>query len=491
MAQIKVDNWQEIKTFVDNRGIYTLQFVERFNVYEIAAVDGPFELYMQLSKSPTDTTDLLDFETNYKPLSNLSSTQMNWSQRVSLQSSVDPEGTSLLDIEDKLQKVAREYNAAGAVIIEYKTKLDSTVGATALKRNFNLDENNNIIGTFAKAVEWTQYLEDLVKPPITNISLNDVTIPVNQPSGTKVADIITSGGTPPFTYELTLSSLGRFRIDNGDELTLNALSEIGDYLIEIKATDDAGATRTQQFTISVESFTNTKSALFDGVNDYVQFSDAMDFDYNQPFTFSTWIKPDSPGTATEPIWSKKEVTGYFRGLQISLKFNRRPQFDFNNTGTANSLLIEGTTQLTNLVWQHLVVTHDGTHLGNATGSLSGVKFYLNGVLMDNVVGRNTLDATTVNALPGRIGTSNDGGLLFRGNLQNSAFWNKALSQVEINEMYNSGAPTDLNAHSAAVNLLSWWRLGDGDTFPTAKDFNLSNDGTYTNMVETQLEADTP
>jgi hypothetical protein len=67
-------SWTKLKSFIDDRAL-SVQFVEFDNSYWLKGIDGGFELECDLLKSPTDTTDLDDFETNYKPLGNQSPKQ--------------------------------------------------------------------------------------------------------------------------------------------------------------------------------------------------------------------------------------------------------------------------------------------------------------------------------------------------------------------------------------------------------------------------------
>ena len=45
--------------------------------------------------------------------------------------------------------------------------------------------------------------------------------------------------------------------------------------------------------------------------------------------------------------------------------------------------------------------------------------------------------------------------------------------------------------SASANLLSYYRMGDGDTFPTISDNKGSVDATMINMTAGDFEADVP
>lgn len=59
------------------------------------------------------------------------------------------------------------------------------------------------------------------------------------------------------------------------------------------------------------------------------------------------------------------------------------------------------------------------------------------------------------------------------------FWKKALSSSEIDEIYNNGAPGNLDTHSGADDLHSWWRMGDTDdgSGTTVTDVQGTGDGT--------------
>ena len=73
-----------------------------------------------------------------------------------------------------------------------------------------------------------------------------------------------------------------------------------------------------------------------------------------------------------------------------------------------------------------------------------------------------------------------------------SIWDGSLNQSGINEIYNSGTPTDL---SGKTYLLGWWRNGDptgAGAYPTIVDQSTnSNDGTMTNMASGDIVTDVP
>lgn len=63
-------DWSIIKAFVDSRGKQCLQGIEHADKYDLIAVDGVLILTCELRKDSSDTTDLDDYEANYKPSAN-------------------------------------------------------------------------------------------------------------------------------------------------------------------------------------------------------------------------------------------------------------------------------------------------------------------------------------------------------------------------------------------------------------------------------------
>jgi hypothetical protein len=49
---------------------------------------------------------------------------------------------------------------------------------------------------------------------------------------------------------------------------------------------------------------------------------------------------------------------------------------------------------------------------------------------------------------------------FKGWVDETTYWRRYLGPSEVAELYNSGAPIDPTQHSAAADLVAWWRMGD-------------------------------
>jgi hypothetical protein len=88
--------------------------------------------------------------------------------------------------------------------------------------------------------------------------------------------------------------------------------------------------------------------------------------------------------------------------------------------------------------------------------------------------------------------SNGGSSLFLGNIDEVSIWDAILTDTDISNIYNSGTPNNLAVHAKAANLQAWYRMGDGDTFPTVTDNSSNtNDGTMNNMDSGDFVTDVP
>lgn len=70
-----------------------------------------------------------------------------------------------------------------------------------------------------------------------------------------------------------------------------------------------------------------------------------------------------------------------------------------------------------------------------------------------------------------------------------SLFTSALTSSEVTTVYNSGTPSDLSSFSPAPVI--WYRMGDGDTFPTISDNIGSLDLTMVNMTAGNFVNDVP
>ena len=247
-------------------------------------------------------------------------------------------------------------------------------------------------------------------------------------------------------------------------LTLLAPPEIGDISSQTDFKSFLGIEPANAFAIDV-----------DGVNEYLSAptNAAYDFNYNSTFSISAWVKTGSSGW--RGILNKKNnVAGTYQGWDLGI-YNGQLFCSLTAVwGTdAMSAYTSGVT-VNNSQWRHVVATFDGT------GTLAGTSFYIDGASetatqwhADNL-GSNSIQ----NSEPVRIGNmpvNGPGTTWFDGGIDEVSLWNKELTSDEVEEIYSLGHPKPLNLHGAVANLVSWWRMGDGDNGAGISDSSDSSD----------------
>ena len=223
-------------------------------------------------------------------------------------------------------------------------------------------------------------------------------------------------------------------------------------------------------------FTNCKSLSFDGVDDFVSVANSNILDGLQKATWSFWFKKSGTGAKYLSghynngnqflflfIPSSNRIDGYINGV--------RP---FNNNSTTISVD----------TWYNAVFVLDST----LTSFSDRLKLFINGTQISNTGGATLPQNATLNSDSGDIliGKATTG-FNWDGNIDEVSFWDDA---KDISDIWDgSGLPTDLSSKS---NLLAWWRMGDGDTYPTLTDNGSGgNDGTMTNMSSDSIVYDVP
>jgi len=215
-------------------------------------------------------------------------------------------------------------------------------------------------------------------------------------------------------------------------------------------------------TATTPSFSNTKSVRFDGIDDFVSLSSIS---LSSEFTISVWIKPTNIGSATSAIinsgTNNSNRIGIYDADSLQFKLDGSNVF-LSETGGNNFL---------ENVWQHILIVRDSSN--NISAFRNGASF---GTSVSNS-NTGTFDSLF------RFKSSN----YSSGGLDEVAIWNSDQS-ANVASIYNSGAPNDISS----LSPLNWWRMGDGDTFPTLTDNGSGgNDGTMTNMTSGNIVTDVP
>ncbi|HHZ67522.1 MAG TPA: hypothetical protein EYN52_06370, partial [Alphaproteobacteria bacterium] len=174
------------------------------------------------------------------------------------------------------------------------------------------------------------------------------------------------------------------------------------------------------------------------------------------FTLSAWIK--AAGTEPADAYPTVFVFGQNNDRALYIYDDGADAFttyrmNFRVTGTPSGNLRSTDGAMTAGRWHHVVATYSG-------GTASTMNLYIDGVL-DNAEALGTSPVpVAIDTEDCFLGSQNNSTYNYEGDISNAAVWDKALTAAEVAELHNGGAPFDYRTHTAASNLVSWWKLGD-------------------------------
>jgi hypothetical protein len=158
---------------------------------------------------------------------------------------------------------------------------------------------------------------------------------------------------------------------------------------------------------------NGGSIVFDGVDDISIHPSTL---YVDNFTLSAWVYKTSSGIQT--IIAKGNLSFV---LNFYLRIAGNSGFYGTNASFSEILIPD----LVLNVWNNTVLTYDKTSL----------KYYLNGVFINQNNATNTPSSTTSNTTVGRLGDFN--GQYWTGRIATTQIYNRALSAQEVSQNFNA------------------------------------------------------
>ena len=231
------------------------------------------------------------------------------------------------------------------------------------------------------------------------------------------------------------------------------------------------------------SFSNTKSILLDGVDDYVDCGNDSSLNLTSQITWSAWVKFNALNNAVnygivsnfDPNQGFKYTFIYYPSTTSS---SRKLRLRINSSSGSLSGYYDTSIDLSNDQWHHVAFSFDGTTNAN------GIKVYVDGVNVNSFTASNAgIFSSSGSTLIGAYQTAN---WFANANIDEVSLYNTELSASDITSIYNSGVPNDISS----LSPVSWWRCGDGDTSPTLTDNGSGgNNGTMTNF--TTFSTDVP
>ena len=232
------------------------------------------------------------------------------------------------------------------------------------------------------------------------------------------------------------------------------------------------------------AYSNTKSCEFDGVDDFVNCGNVTGLNNAANASWSFWMKPTAGSfrylfSAYQGSGSNQQIYFGKKGTGVSIRLRGQ-----GFVGGTPVVFNESSQSWTLGSWYHIAVTFDGAESDNALK----LKVYVNGSALTNTsagAAFTNLNTTTSDFHIASFNSSNE----FAGNIDEFSIYDYTLTQANVNTIFNSGVPNNLA--NLTTPPIHWWRMGDGDTFPTLTDNSGSNNGTMTNMTSGDIVEDVP
>jgi hypothetical protein len=175
-----------------------------------------------------------------------------------------------------------------------------------------------------------------------------------------------------------------------------------------------------------------QSYNFNGTSNYIVVAHNNSQLLTNEVSFSLWINPSDYSTNNNqtrvPLGKRRTLSTSGIGFETvdGVGTCCGPQFFVNNNTGAGGLDYEDPLALMTQTWTNLVGTYDGSVL----------KLYKNSVLIGSATGVLSLSNTIQDLCFGREG-SNSPNNYFKGLIDDIGFWNRALSQQEVTDLFNA------------------------------------------------------
>ncbi|MGE0076220.1 MAG: MBG domain-containing protein [Bacteroidales bacterium] len=207
---------------------------------------------------------------------------------------------------------------------------------------------------------------------------------------------------------------------------------------------------------------------FDGADDYVDLVNfTTDYDFSQGFSFTGWIK-----------WTA--FTGNARVFELTNGSNSHSdEILLRTDGGTGKLVIQCASGTTNseIITDAAVVTTGTWYHVAATISSSGTAcIYVNGTLVKSGTVYVPTNIERVNNWLGKSAWSGD--VYFNGSLDEVSFWDKALTQSEIENCMVSGLT------GTETSLVTYYPFNQGTAESTNSDITTLNSSATTNLTGT-------
>jgi hypothetical protein len=187
----------------------------------------------------------------------------------------------------------------------------------------------------------------------------------------------------------------------------------------------------------------------------LELADVGDFEKDQPFTASAWVRLDKPGL-TGSILARMDDQHDYRGWDLWVE-NGRVGTHIVNKWQDDALKVVSNSQLTVGFWSFVCVTYDGS------GKAAGVKVTIDGKPQAVKVAADSLKGTIRTTVPLKVGQRHTASRLEDSSIYGVRIYGRALSDDEIRSLVGAGRAAELVASSPdkrpeteVAEVYQWW-----------------------------------
>jgi hypothetical protein len=198
----------------------------------------------------------------------------------------------------------------------------------------------------------------------------------------------------------------------------------------------------------------------------LELATAGDFEHDQPFTVSCWIKPPANDSAYAVV-ARMDMKAEFRGWDLWVQ-QRRAAMHLIHDWPEDALKVAAEAQMPADAWTFVTLTYDGS------GSPAGVRIYYDGKPQKLKVENNRFKRNTVRTtVPLTIGSRTPGDGAYGVGLAELTILGRALSEAEVGGVSRADALAELaklppeQRPAAAGGLYDWWLGTLDDAFIAA------------------------
>lgn len=234
-----------------------------------------------------------------------------------------------------------------------------------------------------------------------------------------------------------------------------------------------------------------KCVRFSGTG-YVTMGAASAYDFERTDSFSIYLWARWTSTGTQHLIARVGNAAANRGWSVIVQ-STAIRFSHKSSGPAdpggsNRLVVQTSSSGWNDGnWHSIIVTYAGT------SAPSGCHIYLDNNDEALTTVENTLSATTKGTFDMAAGRDIvQSAFQYGGDIGGLAIFNSVISSSDRAVLHNSrkGPPKPADVLTLS-NLLGFWRMGNGNTYPTTEDEVGSDDGTLTSLSAAAMQTYAP